>query len=167
MPAEPIKVNPSQMLQGGASVAATAEQVATPNPGAAPIPKPGSPMDAAAASVATAMGTQVTQMTAQVASKGPALQATTSSGVAQTEATDEQNAERYRAVPGTGGLDGPGSGGAAGRVMEVSDGWDDSREPFRITGDMEEDEFGHFHTPYVPLDPGGAAGGSGAGRAPV
>jgi hypothetical protein len=48
------------MLQGAASVAATAEQVATPNPGAAPIPKPGSPMDVAATSVATAMGTQVT-----------------------------------------------------------------------------------------------------------
>ncbi|MBP1823043.1 hypothetical protein [Mycobacterium sp. OAE908] len=167
MPAEPIKVNPSQMLQGGASVAATAER-AISNPGAAPIPKPGSPMDTAAASVAAAMGTQVTQMTAQVASKGPALQATTSSGVAQTEATDEQNAERYRAVPGTGGLDGLGSGRTTGGIMEVSDGWDDPREPFRITGDMEEDEFGHFHAPYVPLDPGGAAGGgSGAGRAPV
>jgi hypothetical protein len=161
-------VNPSQMLQSGASVAATAEQVATPNPGAAPIPKPGSPMDAAAAAVAAAMGTQVTQMTAQVASKGPALQATTSSGVAQTEATDEQNAERYRAVPGSGGLDGLGAGGATGRFMEVSDGWDDPAEPFRITPDMEEDEFGHFHAPFVPLDPGGAAGGgSGAGRAPV
>jgi hypothetical protein len=161
MSAEPIKVNPSQMLQGAASAAATAEQVATPNPAAAPIPKPGSPMDAAAASVATAMGTQVTQMTAQVAAKGPAVQAATSSGVAQTEATDEQNAERYRAVPGF-------AGGATGRVMEVSDGWDDPREPFRITPDMEEDEFGHFHAPYVPLDPGGAAGGgSGTDRAPV
>src|SRR5690349_3627293 len=139
MSAEPIKVNPSQMLAGGASVAATAGQVATPNPGAAPIAKPGSPIDAAAASVATAMGTQVAQMTAAVAAKGPALQATTSSGVAQTEATDEQNAERYRAVPGTGGLDELGSGGApgadgvSGRIMEVSDGWDDPREPFRIT----------------------------------
>jgi hypothetical protein len=125
-------------------------------------------MDAAAAGVAAAMGTQVTQMTAQVAAKGPALQATTSNGVAQTEATDEQNAERYRAVPASGGLDGLGSGGATGGVMEVSDGWDDPREPFRITPDMEEDEFGHFHAPYVPLDPGGAAGGSsGTGRAPV
>jgi hypothetical protein len=180
MPAEPIKVNPSQMLQGAASAAATAEQVATPNLGAAPIPKPGSPMDAAAATVAAAMGTQVTQMTAEVAAKGPAVQATTSSGVAQTEATDEQNAERYRAVPGSGGLNGLGSGGVpggapslpgdsgvTGRIMKVSDGWDDPREPFRITGDMEEDEFGHFHAPHVPLDPGGAAGGSGAGRTPV
>jgi hypothetical protein len=103
MPAQPIKVTPSQMLQGAASAAATAEQVATPNPGAAPIPKPGSPMDAAAVGVATAMSTQVTQMTGQVAAKGPALQATTSSGVAQTEATDEQNAELYRAVPGGSG----------------------------------------------------------------
>ena len=52
--------------------------------------------------------------------------------------------------------------------MAVSDGWDDPRGPFRITPDMEEDEFGHFHAPYVPLNPGGAAsGGSGAGRAPV
>lgn len=102
MAAEPIKVNPSHMLQAAASAAATAEQVATPNPGAAPIPKTGSPMDGAAAGVAAAMGTQVAQMTGQIAEKGPAVQATTSSGAAQTEATDEQNAELYRAVPGSG-----------------------------------------------------------------
>jgi hypothetical protein len=112
MPAEPIKVDPSHMLQAAASAAATAEQVAVPNPGAAPIAKPGSPMDGAAVGVASAMGTQVAQMTGQVAGKGPAVQATTASGVAQTEATDEQNSELYRAVPGSGGLDGLGAGGA-------------------------------------------------------
>ena len=104
MPAESIKVTPSQMLQAAASAAATAEQVAAPNPGAAPIAKPGSPMDAAAVGVATAIGAQVAEMAGQVAGKGPEVQATTSSGVAQTEATDEQSAELYRAVPGSGGI---------------------------------------------------------------
>ena len=104
MPAESIKVTPSHMVQAAASAAATAELVATPNPGAAPVAKPGSPMDGAAVGIATAMGTQVAQMSGQVAGEGPAVQATTSSGVAQTEASDEQNAELYRAVPPTGGI---------------------------------------------------------------
>jgi hypothetical protein len=104
MAAEQIKVTPPHMLQAAASAAATAEQVATPNPGAVPIAKPGSSMDGAAVTVAAAMATQVAQMAGQVAGQGPAVQASTSSGVAQTEATDEQNAEGYRAVPASGGL---------------------------------------------------------------
>jgi hypothetical protein len=100
MAAEPIKVNPSRMLAAAASVAATAEHLAVPDPGTAPVPKLGSPMDAAAVGVAAAMGAQVAAMAGQIAEKGPAVQATTSVGVAHTEATDQHNADRYRAVPG-------------------------------------------------------------------
>lgn len=49
-----------------------------------------------------------------------------------------------------------------------SGGWDEPAEPWRIGQGFEEDEFGHFHPPVLPVDPGGAAaGGGGGGRAPV
>jgi hypothetical protein len=60
----------------------------------------------------------------------------------------------------------PGSHG--GRVAPVSDGWDDPAEPWKTSPGMQPDEFGHFHTPVVPIDPGGAGPGStGGGTAPV
>jgi hypothetical protein len=48
------------------------------------------------------------------------------------------------------------------------DGWDEPAEPWKIGGDMEPDEFGHFQ-PVLPVHPGGGAagGGTGGGTAPV
>jgi len=100
MPAQSIKVTPPKMLQGAASVAATAEEMATANPGAVPMPTAGSPIDGAWSGVAAAMGTQVSQMSTQVATKGPAVQAATSSGVTQFDQTDNQNSERFRELRG-------------------------------------------------------------------
>jgi hypothetical protein len=57
---------------------------------------------------------------------------------------------------------------SGGRVVPVSDGWDHPAEPWTISPGMESDEFGHFHTPVVPIDPGGAGPGSvGGGSVPV
>jgi len=106
VPAQSIRVNPAKMVQAAASVAATAEQVATPNPAAVPAPAAGSPMDAAWSAVAATMGTEVSQMAAAVATKGPAVQGVTSSGAAQMETMDEDNAELMRQVPDAGGPDG-------------------------------------------------------------
>jgi hypothetical protein len=111
VPAESIKVNPAKMVQAAATVAATAEQVATPNPAAVPAPAAGSPMDAAWSALAATMGTEVSQMAAAVATKGPAVQGVTSSGAAQMETMDEDNAELMREVPDAGGSD-----GAAGAI---------------------------------------------------
>ena len=57
---------------------------------------------------------------------------------------------------------------ASAQIQPVSDGWDDPPEPWKIAPGMDQDEFGHFHTPAVPIVPGEAGPGSpGAGAAPV
>ena len=49
--------------------------------------------------------------------------------------------------------------------MEVSGSWDDPREHVKITPNIAEGEFSGSHVRWMPLSPGGAAGGgSGAGR---
>jgi hypothetical protein len=55
------------------------------------------------------------------------------------------------------------SGSSGTDVVPASDGWDDPAEPWTISPGMEQDEFGHFHTPVVPILPGAAAPGSSGG----
>ena len=179
MPAQSVKVCPPALLQAAASAAVTAEQAAAPHPGVVPVVTPGSPADAAWAGVGAGIAARSGELSAKVAGKGPAVQATTQSGVAQLQEQDEQNAAQIRAV-GESSAQGlaaaagsPGGGASAGSVRPVNfngfkesvGGWDDPAEPWTISPGMEEDEFGHFQPPVVPLNPGGAAGGGGGGGA--
>lgn len=98
MPAQTITVVPPALLQASMSVAATAEQAATPTPGAVPVATPGSPADAALAAVAAAIATQSATMAAELADKGPQIQAATQTGVARLQTQDEQNGAHIQAV---------------------------------------------------------------------
>lgn len=98
MPAQSIKVCPPALLEAAASVAVTAEQAAAPHAGAVPVATPGSPADGVWAGIAAGIATESTQMAAEDAGEGPAVQATTQVGVAQLQGQDEQNAEEIRAV---------------------------------------------------------------------
>jgi hypothetical protein len=179
MPAQSVKVCPPALLQAASSAAVTAEQAAAPHPGVVPVVTPGSPADAAWAGVGAGIAARSGELSAKVAGKGPAVQATTQSGVAQLQEQDEQNAAQIRAVGessarGLAAAGAPG-GASAGSVRPVNfngfkesvGGWDDPAEPWTISPGMEQDEFGHFQPPVVPVIPGGAPGGGGGGAAPI
>lgn len=71
-------------------------ETAAPGPGVVPIASPGSPPDAAAATIATGMATKSATLTADLARKSPQLQAATQQGVAHLQAQDEHNANQIR-----------------------------------------------------------------------
>ena len=98
MPAQSINVCPPALLEAAASVAVTAEQVAAPHAGTVPLATPGSPADGTWAGIAAGIASESAQMAAQDMGEGPAVQATTQSGVAQLQGQDEQNAEEIGAV---------------------------------------------------------------------
>ena len=98
MPAQSIKVCPPALLAAADSVAATADHAAAPRPDTVPVATPGSPADGAWAGIAAGIASESAQMAAQDMGEGPAVQATTASGVAQLQGQDEQNAEQIGAV---------------------------------------------------------------------
>lgn len=98
MVAQPITVRPPALVQAAATAAMTAEQAAAPHPGVVPVASPGSPADGAATSIAAAMSARAAQLSAKLAGKGPQVQATTQSGVAQLQGQDAQNATGLQRV---------------------------------------------------------------------
>lgn len=94
--ADVVKVIPPALLEAAASAATIADRAATPHPGVVPAVSPGSPADAAAGTIAAGMSQRAAQLSARLAGKGPQVQATTQSGVAQMQAQDEQNATQIR-----------------------------------------------------------------------
>lgn len=98
MPAQSINVCPPALLEAAASVAVTADQAAAPHPGVVPIATLGSPADGAWAGIAAGIASESALMASQDMGEGPAVQATTQSGVAQLQGQDEQNAEEISAV---------------------------------------------------------------------
>jgi hypothetical protein len=92
MVAQPIKVRPPALLQAAQSAAVTAENAAAPHPGVVPVASPGSPADGAAATISAGMSARSGQLAAKLAGKGPQVQATTQSGVAQMQGQDARNA---------------------------------------------------------------------------
>src|SRR5271163_4143644 len=93
-----VAVQPGSLLSAASTVVAHVETSATPPPAAAPIPKPGSPVDAAAGAVAAGMQTKMAAMAAQLAPQGPALQATTAAGVTALQAQDGLNSDMIKGV---------------------------------------------------------------------
>src|ERR1700744_2037112 len=93
-----VAVQPGSLLSADSTVVAHVGHSATPPPAAAPIPKPGSPVDAAAGSVAAGMQTKIAAMAAQLAPQGPALQATTAAGVTALQAQDGLNNDSIKGV---------------------------------------------------------------------
>lgn len=104
MPAQStIKVCPPELLSAADSAAMRLQHAAHPPAAAAPTGGGGSSLvDAAAAATALQVAAKVGQMSADLSGAGPAEQATTQSGVAQLEQTDETNAEALRAVGQSG-----------------------------------------------------------------
>jgi hypothetical protein len=100
MPAQStIEVSPPQFLSSADSAANHLEQAASPHPGVTPTGGGGSSLsDAAAAAIAVKVGTNTAQMSAELASDGPAAETTTQAGVTQLEQTDESNAQQLRAL---------------------------------------------------------------------
>ena len=100
MPAQStIEVCPPQVLSAADSAATHLEQAASPHPGTTPTGGGGSSLsDAAAAALALKVSTQTGQLSAELASDGPAEQTTTQTGVQQLVQTDEANAEQLRAL---------------------------------------------------------------------
>jgi hypothetical protein len=91
-----VKVIPPALLTASSEAAAHAETAAAPRPAVVPIASPGSPADAAAATIATGMATKSAQISAKLAGKAPQVQAATQRGVAQLQGQDEQNATQIR-----------------------------------------------------------------------
>src|SRR5689334_2081248 len=98
MPAQNITVVPPALVQASTSAAATAEHAAAPSPAAVPVATPGSPADAALATIAVAIATQTAKMTAELAGKGPHLAAAAQTGVTKLQSQDEQNGAHIQAV---------------------------------------------------------------------
>lgn len=94
--ADVVKVIPPVLLEASSQAAMNAETAAAPHPGVVPIASPGSPADAAAATIATGMATRSAQLSAKLAQKGPQVQALTRSGVMQMQQQDAQNAARIQ-----------------------------------------------------------------------
>lgn len=84
------------MLSAAATVAEHLERAAQPGP--VPVASGASPVDAAAAAVATTVRTKVTAMSAQLAGKGPQIQATAQQAVQALDAQDSDNAAQIGAV---------------------------------------------------------------------
>jgi hypothetical protein len=180
MPAQVAKVTPPALLQAAETAAAAAEQAAAPHPAAIPHATPGSAADGAWAALATAMGARQADLSARVVDKGPAIEAATQSGVTQLQAADEQNAAAIGAVGDSAGeglsaAAGAPGGAGAGAVQAVSfggvkeslgDGWDNETEDeLEVPHGWVQDWTGKWSPPVA--HPGGAAGGSGLGRAPI
>jgi hypothetical protein len=185
MPAQSINVTPPALLNAAASVAATAEKAATP-PNAVPHAVPGSTADGAWGTIGAGMAAQSAQMSAAVSGKGPEVQAKTSAGVARLQAQDAENAAQikavglssaddwfegdgpqYQAIDPGGAAVGPGQAGM-GSVPHSLIQATGFKETI-IGDDWEEDDFGHWHPPIVPVVPiTGAQGGNvGMGTPPV
>jgi hypothetical protein len=178
--ADATHINAQIFTKAGAAVGDSLDRAA--QPARVPTAIAGtSPADVAANAVAAAMQVKVTAASAELAPRGPTIRTASTQAAAKFTAIDDQNAARLQAVgemgqstigattSGPGGAGGVATGGGAeGRIVSVSDGWDDPAEPHRLLPGYWEDEFGHFHNPVEePIDPGGAAGGAGYGRAPV
>jgi hypothetical protein len=92
-----ITLHDEQIVSTAQSVATSIAQAA--QPGQAPIATGGSPIDAAAAAVASAVEANITSSAAQLAPRGPGGLGKVQAALAQLKAQDEANAERIRAVP--------------------------------------------------------------------
>lgn len=186
MPAQSTKVVPAHFLNAAASVATQAERAAAPASGAVPVVTPASPVDATLSTISAGILAKAGQMSAEVAGKGPLVQATAAEGVSRLQSLDSENADQIRAVgesataQGAGQLGGApgGTGGgalpasavqAAGFKTSLGDGWDDDpvteAEQIAPPG-WSQDYYGNWSPPVAQIG-GGAAGGGGAGRAPV
>jgi hypothetical protein len=93
---QPIKVIPPALLEASTQAAMHAETAATVHPGVVPVASPGSPADAAAATIAAGMSARSAELSAKLAGKGPQVQALTQSGVTQLQGQDEANAAALR-----------------------------------------------------------------------
>lgn len=102
--AKNIKVSPQELLQASAAAASKADKAAPPHPGVVPTAAPaqGSAVDAATAVIAAGIATQVAELSAKLAGKGPLIQAATQSGIAHLQARDVGNAEQLREVGQSG-----------------------------------------------------------------
>ena len=133
--ADAVHITPSVFEQAGAAVADSLNRAAMP--GQAPIAMGGaSPADAAAGGVAAAMSAKIAAASAEVAPRGPKIQAASQAAAEGFRAKDEDNATRIAAVqqgladtpPSSGGAapaeaaGGPGSssGAAAGAIRAAS-----------------------------------------------
>jgi hypothetical protein len=178
--ADATHINAQIFTEAGATVGDSLERAA--QPARVPTATAGaSPADAAANAVAAAMQLKVTSASAELAPLAPKIRTASAQAAVKLTAIDDQNAARLEAIStmvqsadgatplGPGGAAGAATGGGgAGRILSVSDGWDDPAEPYKLLPGYWEDDFGHFHNPIEePIDPGGAAGGTGYGRAPV
>lgn len=184
MPAQSTKVLPAHFLDAAAAAATQAEQAAAPEPGVVPVATPASPVDATLSTISAGILNKAGQLRAEVAGKGPKVQATATAGVSYLQAQDEQNAARIQAVGDSaatqagqfGGMAGGSGVGAApaglvratGFTTSLGDGWDDDpvteAEQIAPPG-WSQDYHGNWSPPVAPI--GGGAAGGGAGRAPI
>ncbi|KAA0093548.1 hypothetical protein CIW49_26125 [Mycolicibacterium sp. P1-18] len=174
MPAQKITVVPPALLQASTSVAATVDQAAAPHPDAVPVVTPGSPTDAALAAVAAAIATQSAAMAAELAGKGPQIQAATETGAAKLEAQDAQNGAHIQAVGQSPGdwedddwIEWPprDMGGAAAGPGAIGPIPDSVINPTGFKTSMGEGDWftdPNWHDANEAVDPGGAAAGPGA-----
>lgn len=98
MPAEPIRVTSPSLLVSADSAARVLEEAAKPLDEIQPTGGGGSASDLAGAAVAAAMSARASELAAAVAGAGPAVQMTTTAGVARLQAQDHQNADAIRTV---------------------------------------------------------------------
>lgn len=179
MPAQSTKVMPAHFLDAAASVATQAEHAAAPAAGAVPVVTPASPVDATLSTISSGILTKAGQMSAEVAGKGPQVQATAAEGVSRLQSLDSENADQIRAVGDSaqagqlGGVPGTGVGAAQSGLIQatgfktgLNDGWEDETEAeMEVPFGWVQDWTGKWSPPVIT--PGGAMGGGGGGRAPI
>lgn len=81
-------IHAGHLVQAGSTVAELLENAAKPPTGAAPSPGASSPVDAAAAGVATSIQTKIDAMAAQLAPAGPQMRNGTSYAASTMTAAD-------------------------------------------------------------------------------
>jgi hypothetical protein len=97
MAAKEIKVQPSAATQQAQTVATAVAQAAKPGP--VPVAGAGSPVDAAAAGVAAAVGKNVATSSAKLAPKSGQILARSTAAIDQMQAQEAENAQKVSAVP--------------------------------------------------------------------
>ena len=97
MAAEDIKIQQGDVQQKAQTAATQLANAARPGP--VPVAGASSPIDAAAAGVAAAVGRNVTAMSAKLAPKSADGLARSTTAVANMQSQEEQNAQQVGAVP--------------------------------------------------------------------
>jgi hypothetical protein len=140
----PINLEPTEIEQTAQTVASTITQAARPGP--VPMSGAGSPVDAAASAVASAVVKNVAAASAELAPKGPEGLALTQAALTQAKTKDDENAGRIKAVGSDAQQPAQGRGDALSSPDDTIVGGDQS------AGHIEpvDNEVGGPQPPPVP-----------------